>query len=241
MATYINLGSRVLMSGDEGSDVELMQNLLKVLPEPIGFNIKEKGVFGSETENAVKKFQRYFNLTADGIVGVNTYLFLGVPTGKYIPAGGGLFGERTLSKGDYGYDVWVLQNRLATTSKSFAKALGQPATKYFDAATQAAVKLLQKDVHLDEDGIVGPETLYQLYNYAGMGARILQKGRWDRNQGYDVYWLQKDLKDLNYYNGKLDAIFGPQTEAAVKKLQEDAGLKADGIVSAKTFLRLAPI
>lgn len=243
MTTYINLGSRVLRRGDEGSDVELLQNLLKVLPEPIGsnINIKEKGVFGAETENAVKKFQRYFNLTVDSVVGSNTYLFLGVPTGKYLPAGGSLFGARTLSKGGYGYDVWVLQNRLATTSKSFAEALGQPATKYFDTATQTAVKLFQKDVHLEADGIVGPNTFYQLYNYAGMGARVLQKGRWDRNQGYDVYWLQKNLKDLNYYSGKLDAIFGSKTEDAVKKLQEDAGLKVDGIVGAKTFYHLAPI
>ncbi len=241
MATYINLGSRVLMRGDEGSDVRLLQNLLKVLPEPIGSNIKEKGVLGTETETAVKKFQRYFKLTADGIVEENTYLFLGVPTGKYLPPSGSLFGERTLSKGDYGYDVWVLQNRLATTSKNFAEALEQPASKYFDTTTQDAVKLFQKDVHLEADGIVGPETFYQLYNYAGMGARVLQRGRWDRNQGYDAYWLQKDLKDLNYYSGKLDAIFGPQTEAAVKNLQEDAGLKVDGIVGAKTFFHLAPI
>lgn len=241
MATYINLGSRVLRLGDEGSDAELLQNLLKGLPKSMGSNIKEKGILGVETETAVKKLQRYFNLTADGIAAANTYLFLGVPTGKYLPPGGGLFGERTLSKGAYGYDVWVLQNRLATTSKGFAEALGQPATKYFDAATRTAVQLFQKDVHLEADGIAGPETFYQLYNYAGMGARFLQKSRWDRNQGYDVYWLQKNLKALNYYSGKLDAIFGPQTETAVKKLQEDAGLKADGIVGAKTFFHLAPI
>ncbi|MEN6326135.1 MAG: peptidoglycan-binding protein [Syntrophomonas sp.] len=241
MATYINLGSRVLSRGDEGSDALLLQNLLKVLPEPIGSNIKGKGVSETGTETAVKKFQRYFNLKADGIVGANTYLFLGVPTEKYLPPSGSLFGDRTLSKGDYGYDVWVLQNRLATTAKSFAEALGQPATKNFDGATQAAVKLFQGDVHLETDGIVGPKTFYELYNYAGMGARFLQRGRWDRNQGYDVYWLQKNLTDLNYYNGKLDAIFGPQTEAAVKKLQKDAGLKVDGIVGAKTFFHLAPI
>lgn len=241
MTAYITLGSRVLMRGDEGTDALLLQNLLKVLPEPIGSIIKEKGIFGTETEAAVKKFQHYFNLSLDGVVDPNTYLFLGVPSGKYLPPGGSLFGERTLSKGDYGYDVWVLQNRLATTSKSFSKALGQPATKSFGAPTATAVKIFQKDVHLDADGIAGPQTVYQLYNYAGMGARVLQKSRWDRNQGYDVYWLQKYLQDLNYYSGKLDARFGPKTEAAVKKLQEDAGIKIDGIVGAKTFSHLAPI
>ncbi|MDD3022517.1 MAG: peptidoglycan-binding protein [Syntrophomonadaceae bacterium] len=241
MTTYITLGSRELRRGDEGTDVELLQNLLKVLPETIGSMIKEKTVFGTETEAAVKKFQRYFNLTADGVVGADTFLFLGVPTGKYLPPGANLFGERTLSNGNYGYDVWVLQNRLATTSKSFAAALGQPATRSFDSPTEAAVKLFQKDVHLNADGIVGQMTFYQLYNYAGMGARVLQKSRWDRNQGYDVYWLQKNLHAMDYYNGKLDGVFGPKTEAAVKNLQEDAGIKTDGIVGAKTFFYLAPI
>ena len=36
MADDFVLGSRVLRRGDAGSDVELTQNLLKVLPEPMG-------------------------------------------------------------------------------------------------------------------------------------------------------------------------------------------------------------
>ncbi len=239
MTTYITLGSRVLRRGDEGTDVELLQNLLKILPDPIGSGIKEKGVFGKETENAAKKFQKYFNLAIDGIVGANTFLFLGVPTASYIPPGGNLFGARILQKGSYGYDVWVLQNRLATTAKKFADTLGQPANRNFDSKTESAVKMFQRDVHLEGDGIVGPQTVYQLYNYATMGARILQKGRWDRNQGYDVYWLQRNLQELGYYQGKLDGKFGSQTEAAVKKLQEASGIKVDGIVGANTFYHLA--
>lgn len=239
MPDFITLGSRILQRGDEGTDVKLLQNLLKILPDPIGSAITEKGVFGAETEAAVKRFQRYFNLTVDGIVGNNTFLYLGVPTGPYLPPGANLFGARTLRRGDFGYDVWVLQNRLATTAKNFAQTIGQPATKFFDANTEAAVKLFQNDVSLEADGIVGPQTVYQIYNFAGMGARILQQGRRDRNQGYDVYWLQRNLQELGFYEGRLDAMFGPLTEAAVKKLQETVGIKADGIVGAKTYYYLA--
>lgn len=241
MADDIVLGSRVLSRGDTGSDVELVQNLLKVLPEPIGSQIKEKGTFGRETENAVKKFQRYFGLRVDGIVGKKTYLFLGILTGSYLPPNAPLFGSRTLQRGSYGYDVWVLQNRLATTAKKFAQALGGPADKSFGTHTEAAVKMFQRDVHLQADGIVGPKTFYQLYNFAGMGGRILQRNRWDRNKGYDVYWLQRSLKDQGYYEGKLDAIFGALTEEAVKKLQTAVGIKADGIVGAHTFYYLGCI
>lgn len=239
MASYITLGSRVLKRGDEGTDVELLQNFLKILPDPIGSAIKEKGVFAKETENAVKKFQKYFNLPIDGIVGAKTFLFLGVPTASYLPPGGNLFGARILEKGSYGYDVWVLQNRLATTAKKFADALGQAANKNFGSRTESAVKMFQRDLNLKDDGIVGSETVYQLYNYATMGARILQKGRWERNQGYDVYWLQRNLQELGYYQGKLDGKFASLTEAAVKKMQEESGIKVDGIVGADTFYRLA--
>ena len=243
MADDIVLGSRTLRRGDSGSDVELVQNFLKVLPEPIGTQIsmQEKGTFGRETENAVKKFQKYFGLKIDGIVGKNTFLFLGVPTGSYLPPGAPLFGARTLQRGSYGWDVWVLQNRLATTAKTFADALGGPADKSFGPKTEAAVKLFQRDVHLQADGIVGPKTFYQIYYFAGMGGRILQRSRWDRNRGYDVYWLQRSLKDLGYYEGKLDAIFGSATEEAVKKLQAAAKIKVDGVVGAQTFYHLASI
>ncbi len=239
MVKYVNLGSRILYAGCEGTDVELLQNLLKALPDEIGSPISELGFFGPETKLAVNKFQNYFHLKVDGIVGKNTFLFLGVPTGPYLPPGAALFGARVMLSGSYGYDVGVLQNRLATTAQKFAEALGIPATKYFDRKTENAVKLFQRDVHLNPDGVAGPRTVYQIYNYAGMGGRYLQRGCWDRNGGYDVYWLQRSLQIMGYYPGKLDGYFGPLTQKAVMNLQTTVLLKADGIVGAKTYFHLA--
>lgn len=239
MTNYINLGSRNLMRGMEGTDVELLQNLLKTLPEPMGSQITVDGVFGPETEAAVKKFQRYFRLNVDGVVGPNTFLFLGILTRPYLPAGGQVFGSRTLSKGSSGYDVGVLQNRLATTAREFADALGKPASSYFDDNTENAVKMFQRDVGLVDDGIVGPKTVYKIYEFAGMGGRYLRRGRWDRNQGYDVYWLQRSLQELGYYSGKLDGQFGPLTQNAVMALQKAASIQVDGIVGPETFYHLA--
>ncbi|MGI6550709.1 MAG: peptidoglycan-binding domain-containing protein [Syntrophomonadales bacterium] len=239
MTNFINLGSRNLMRGMEGTDVELLQHLLNNLPEPMGSRIAIDGIFGPITENAVKKFQRYFKLSADGIVGPNTFLFLGILIRPYLPAGGQVFGSRTLSKGSRGYDVSVLQNRLATTAKEFADALGKPASGYFDENTERAVMKFQRDVGLVDDGIVGPRTIYKIYEYAGMGGRNLRRGRWDRNQGYDVYWLQRHLKEMGYYTGKLDGIFGSLTEQAVRALQKAANIRVDGIVGPETFYHLA--
>ncbi|MEW9097031.1 MAG: M14 family metallopeptidase [Clostridiaceae bacterium] len=61
---------RTLKRGSRGTDVMEIQGLLKKLgydPGPID------GIYGAQTENAVKEFQRNNGLVADGIIGPNTY------------------------------------------------------------------------------------------------------------------------------------------------------------------------
>lgn len=242
MAEYITLGSRLLRSGMQGSDVELVQSFLKNLPNPIGTDIPmtEQGYFGPITEAAVKKFQNYFGLSADGIIGKNTFLFLGVPTSTYLPGGAKLFGSRNLQNGDYGWDVWVLQNRLAATAQKYKTALGMPADSQFGPRTENAVRMFQRDTHLTETGIVDPATFYNIYYYTQMGSRYLQSDRWDRYKGYDVYWLQRHLQELGYYTGQLTGIFGSATQSAVRRLQQASGVAVDGVVGPQTYYNLAP-
>lgn len=62
----------VLKKGSKGSQVKALQSLLK----GYGYNIGKSGVdgsFGSDTETAVKKFQKDKKLTADGAVGSKTW------------------------------------------------------------------------------------------------------------------------------------------------------------------------
>lgn len=47
----------------------------------------------------------------------------------------------------------------------------------------------------------------------------------------DIQYL---LKELGYYSGKIDGVFGPQTKAAVKKFQKNQSLVVDGVVGKKT-------
>jgi N-acetylmuramoyl-L-alanine amidase len=56
--------------------------------------------------------------------------------------------------------------------------------------------------------------------------------------GQDVYELQGRLKFLGFYSGKIDSQFGSKTLNSVKWFQWKFGMKADGIVGARTKLRL---
>ena len=50
-----------------------------------------------------------------------------------------------------------------------------------------------------------------------------------------VIFLQLMLKALGYYSGAIDGLFGPKTDAAVRKFQEEHDLKVDGIAGPKTM------
>ncbi|OKP83844.1 spore cortex-lytic enzyme [Paenibacillus sp. P32E] len=58
------------------------------------------------------------------------------------------------------------------------------------------------------------------------------------SSGQDVYELQGRLKHLGYYDGAIDSQFGTKTKNAVTWFQWKFGIEADGIVGAKTKLKL---
>jgi hypothetical protein len=54
-----------------------------------------------------------------------------------------------------------------------------------------------------------------------------------------VMQLQRELGQLNYYEGPVDGLMGPQTIAAIKDLQRQAGLPQTGQMNAATQAALA--
>ncbi|QTM00010.1 cell wall hydrolase [Iocasia frigidifontis] len=66
------------------------------------------------------------------------------------------------------------------------------------------------------------------------GERILKDG----DEGADVAILQRKLKELSYYNGVIDGLYGKGTTNAVKLFQRDKGLMTDGIVGDETYQAL---
>ena len=156
--------TRVLKSGCRGLDVTALQQKLKELSFYSGTC---DGIFGRNTQNAVKAFQKANSLKADGIVGAATFAALygltpTTPTSTSTPTPtyklGRLNNQVTLKKGKKGADVRDLQTVLKI--KGFYS--GQ-ITGTFQAETKNAVMRFQRAVCLKSDGIAGNYTLSALY------------------------------------------------------------------------------
>lgn len=128
--------------------------------------------------------------------------------------------------GDEGNAVRDIQDRLAALG--FDAPTDQRGA--YDENTRESVRAFQRAKGLDADGIVGPDTWRSLYE-AGyrLGDRILFMRR-PMLRGEDVAELQARLNTLGFDSGKVDGIFGPDTERAVMEFQGNRGLAEDGKV-----------
>ena len=120
-------------NGSSGNNVYAIQYLLN----DRGYGLTVDGKFGSNTESAVKKFQKTNKLTIDGVVGPKTWkkLFVTVKNGS---SGNAVKAAQYLLKKVYCYSIDVDGS--------------------FGPATQSAVKDFQTRKGLSSDGIVGPAT-----------------------------------------------------------------------------------
>lgn len=246
--------------GARGSDVlKLQKSLLTLGYDPNGTD----GKFGRGTETAVMNYQKAKNLTADGKAGNLTLTTLyaelagsGSSGGSDASGGSGGAGStnpNTLKYGDSGQRVSELQTALLKLGHDTNGVDGR-----FGAGTQRAVIAFQKAQGLTADGLAGLQTqklLYQLAQQVGSGSggdssgggsngggssadgtysRTLRKGY----TGADVTAVQNRLKELAYYNGAIDGVYGTGSVAGIKAFQQRNGLTADGLAGAQTFKKL---
>jgi peptidoglycan hydrolase-like protein with peptidoglycan-binding domain len=239
----------VLTEGAEGRQVQLLQQALG--------GVKVDGIFGPETEEAVKNFQARSGLTVDGIVGPLTSSALrGSPSGNALTASIASVSPSegtTSTVADTTTEPAAEDGAPAPTPEGAVKqlqsALQLPVDGDFGPETEAAVRRLQARHGLTVDGIVGPDT------WAVIGVQGQETltpppsalpARHETQQtaqtaavegpgavsGNAVERLQKALKISP------DGDFGPETEAAVKRLQARHGLTVDGVVGPATWALL---
>ncbi len=105
-------------------------------------------------------------------------------------------------------------------------------TKYYGPITVDAVKLFQRQNELAQDGILGPKTSEMLF--ADDAKYYLAK---TGMEGSDIRRIQQRLYEMGYI-AKAEHVtgyFGDVTEAAVKQMQQNNGLAADGKVGHDTM------
>lgn len=138
----------IVRNGSRGNLVRLLQYLLNYY----GANISVDGVFGGGTERAVKEFQRANNLSADGIVGRNTWNKLL----NFNPS------SEVLRRGSESSAVMFLQRLLLSYLYPISNLDGD-----FGPETERAVRAFQSENGLSVDGIVGRNTWQALFNSSG--------------------------------------------------------------------------
>lgn len=217
----------ILRRGDRGSDVSTLQTALIRAGYAPG---RVDGVFGANTEDAVRQFQRAMGLTVDGIVGPRTWAALApyMQTPVVPPVVGPGYEPDTgfLRRGDRGAAVVRLQTALTTAGYDIGVIDG-----IFGARTEAAVKKFQRVFGLPDDGVVDPVMWSYLNPFVlEPDANILRRG----SVGTRVTTLQNLLRRLGYYTYTVDGLFGTRTQAAVRAFQTAYGLPVTGIVDAAT-------
>lgn len=105
-----------------------------------------------------------------------------------------------------------------------------PVDGVFGQQTENAVKQFQQAKEIPVDGIVGRVTWINI-DEADQSHPVLTLG----STGLPVRRLQSRMSAVGFDTGGVDGRFGPKTEAAVRKLQQDFNLTVDGIVGQQTW------
>jgi peptidoglycan hydrolase-like protein with peptidoglycan-binding domain len=135
--------SIVLISGSEGRQVQLLQAAL---------GIKVDGIFGPETEEAVRSFQASKGLTVDGIAGPQTNAALrGGSTAFAADVSANVLPESSSASGGSAKAAKTARTAAVTHSEA-------PAGESGEKGSGGSVARLQNALHLAADGEFGPET-----------------------------------------------------------------------------------
>ncbi|WP_264850250.1 peptidoglycan-binding protein [Clostridium omnivorum] len=147
----------MLRNGASGSDVTKLQQLLS----GAGFNPGTiDGIFGTNTEKAVRAYQSRKGLAVDGIVGNQTWgSLLSGGTSSSSSSSSSSLPSEILRKGSSGSAVQQLQQRLIALHYDLGSS---GADGIFGNKTEQAVLNYQRDHGLLVDGVVGKQTWAEL-------------------------------------------------------------------------------
>lgn len=226
------------------------------------------GAYGQSTENAVRTFQQVFDLPVTGIVDKSTWyriaqIYAGVKRLSELDSEG--LTQEDIPRqypgvqrpGDTGRRVRQLQYFIAVLGEFYTSIRPISISGTYDQQTENAVRDIQQTFGLSVDGIVGQQTWQSIYS-AYLGIIDTQRGieggiaRYPGqvlavgSTGDDVLLIQSYLQLIAQYFSNVpsitpDGIFGSQTEAAVRAVQQLYALEETGAIDPLTWDAIASL
>lgn len=223
----------LVYKGKTGETVKYIQNKLINKGYFLG-RTGADGIFGFQTEKAVRQFQIDNSLSADGIIGPLTWEKLEDSTIVISSS----YPGSIIGMGARGDNVVKIQKELIRRGYNVPGGTdGQ-----YGSGCREIVKKFQSDSGLEIDGVVGKRTWDTLFPtleielpYPG---KIITMG----SRGENVIRIQKRLIRLGYnVPGGADGQYGSGCREIIKKFQGDNGLEIDGDVGENTWNTLFPL
>lgn len=260
-----------LRIGDSGNNVQIIQTQLDriaknypAIPKITQIN----GIFGIETEDAVRKFQEIFNLPINGEVDKATWYkikqyYNGVKGLSDLVSEGVSVAEATVpfstevSYGMSGISVTTIQYYLSIIAYFNSELEPVPRSGYFGPETAAAVERFQEFYGLPVTGKVNTETWNVISAIYTETVTSLPDGYENTNAKlYPGFFLTKgmrsdNVRDLQTYlslvaqnipeipNVSVTGYYGEQTENAVTEFQRLFGIPVSGAVGPVTWAAIA--
>ena len=250
----LSISAEILRPGDSGLPVENLQSRLKELGYYKG---KVDGKYGNNTKNAVRDFQRANKLKADGIAGQKTNEALNNPsvlskgaTAPPVQATDKPIEISSKSSEAIQSQLFTMEMEEATypyttttsDSVNLRKRATVRSTRLATIPNGASIEVIKTSgdflnvryknrqgfvlanyVNIPEQYLPGESFTYD------SDARVKYETLGQGVSGSLVTALQQALKELGFYSGAEDGIFGGSTIQAVKDFQTKNGYKATGI------------
>lgn len=260
-----------LVVGISGNDVKIIQTQLNRISQnyPAIPKIEnENGIFGLDTESAVRKFQEIFNLSVTGEVDKSTWYkikqyYTGVKRLSELAAEGITLEEATVpfgeevSEGMSGIPVRTVQYYLSIIAYFNQTLEPVPLSGYFDAGTVDAVERFQQFYGLPVTGVVDDATWNMITKiYTDTVASLPEGYEGSNAKLYPGFFLtvgmrNENVRDLQTYLSliardipeipevSVTGYYGEQTENTVSEFQRLYGIPVSGAVGPVTWYQIA--
>ncbi|MCL2106066.1 MAG: peptidoglycan-binding protein [Oscillospiraceae bacterium] len=157
--------SETLRMGDVGQEVQVIQYFLNFIGrfQPSIGQLETDGMFGPQTERAVREFQHIYGLTEDGVVGRATWnwiqsIYSDFYNGLSAEARQDFYPGYAYSSGNSGVNVRRIQFWLNALSSRIGGQYPLTVDGEFGPATERAIRAFQQYAQVPVSGSVGPLT-----------------------------------------------------------------------------------